>query len=123
MDNAVLELTEAVLRAPTRAEQWRLSKGFGAIIRAGLKDEWRAAQALKPDVIVYHSKVLGGHHITEKLGAAEFLGDAAATQSYACVPRAIGSGSRARRLVQRVQLSALGARQRPLGREPPTTFG
>jgi sterol 3beta-glucosyltransferase len=73
MDNAVLELTEAVLRAPTRAEQWRLSKGFGAIIRAGLKDEWRAAQALKPDVIVYHSKALGGHHIAEKLGAAEFL--------------------------------------------------
>ncbi|NVJ07344.1 glycosyltransferase family 1 protein [Myxococcus sp. AM001] len=73
MDNAVLELTEAVLRAPTRAEQRRLFKGFGAIIRAGLEDEWRAAQALQPDVLVYHSKALGSHHIAEKLGAAELL--------------------------------------------------
>ncbi|NVJ27549.1 MULTISPECIES: glycosyltransferase [Myxococcus] len=73
MDNAVLELTEAVLRAPTRAEQRRLFKGFGAIIRAGLDDEWRAARELKPDVLVYHSKALGSHHIAEKLGAAELL--------------------------------------------------
>ena len=45
MDNAVLELTEAVLRATTWSEQRRLFKGFGAIIRAGLEDEWRAARA------------------------------------------------------------------------------
>lgn len=73
MDNAVLELTEAVLRAPTRAEQRRLFKGFGAIIRAGLEDEWRAAQALRPDVLVHHAKALGSHHIAERLGAAELL--------------------------------------------------
>jgi sterol 3beta-glucosyltransferase len=73
MDNAVLELTHAVLRAPTRAERLRLFKGFAAIIRAGLDDEWRAALLLAPDVIVYHSKALGSHHIAEKLGAAEFL--------------------------------------------------
>ena len=73
MDNAVLELTEAVLRAPTRTEQRRLFKGFGQIIRAGLEDEWRAAQAIRPDVLVYHSKALGSHHIAQKLGAAELL--------------------------------------------------
>ncbi|MBZ4409682.1 glycosyltransferase [Myxococcus sp. XM-1-1-1] len=73
MDNAVLELTEAVLRAPTRAEQRRLFKGFGAIIRAGLEDEWKAARELEPDVLVYHSKALGSHHIAEKLGAVELL--------------------------------------------------
>jgi sterol 3beta-glucosyltransferase len=73
MDNAVLELTEAVLRAPTRREQRRLFKGFSAIIRAGLEDEWRAAQALQPDALVYHSKALGSHHIAEKLGAAGLL--------------------------------------------------
>jgi sterol 3beta-glucosyltransferase len=73
MSNAVLELTEAVLRAPTRTEQRRLFKGFGAIIRAGLEDEWRAAQALQPEMLVYHSKALGSHHIAEKLGVAEFL--------------------------------------------------
>jgi sterol 3beta-glucosyltransferase len=73
MSNAVLELTEAVLRAPTVREQRRLFKGFGAIIRATLEDEWRAAQALRPDLLVYHSKALGSHHIAEKLGVAELL--------------------------------------------------
>ncbi|WP_404364529.1 glycosyltransferase [Corallococcus coralloides] len=73
MDNAVLELTEAVLRAPTRTEQRRLFKGFGAIVRAGMEDEWRAARELEPDVLVYHSKALGSHHIAEKLGAVELL--------------------------------------------------
>jgi sterol 3beta-glucosyltransferase len=73
MDNAVLELIEAVLRATTGAEKRRLFKGFGPIIRAGLEDEWRAAQALQPDVLVYHSKALGSHHIAEKVGAAEIL--------------------------------------------------
>lgn len=73
MDNAVLELTEAVLRAPTRREQRRLFKGFGVIVRAGLEDEWRAAQAVQPDVVLYHSKALGSHHIAEKLGVPELL--------------------------------------------------
>jgi sterol 3beta-glucosyltransferase len=39
MDNAVLDLTQAILRAPTHTEQLRLFKGFAAIIRAGLEDE------------------------------------------------------------------------------------
>jgi sterol 3beta-glucosyltransferase len=73
MDNAVLELTEAVLRAPTGAEQRKHFKGFGAIIRAALDDEWHAAEQLEPDVLIYHSKALGSHHIAEKLGAAEAL--------------------------------------------------
>jgi len=73
MDNGLLELTEAVLRAPSGAEQIRLFKGFGTLVRAALEDEWRAARALRPEVLVYHSKALGSHHIAEKLGAAEFL--------------------------------------------------
>jgi sterol 3beta-glucosyltransferase len=73
MDNGLLELTEAVLRAPTFAERRRLFKGFGTLVRAALEDEWRAAQALRPEVLVHHSKALGSHHIAEKLGAAEFL--------------------------------------------------
>lgn len=71
MDNAVLEQIEAMLRAPTRAEHRRLLKEFGPILRAELEDEWAAARALRPDVLVYHSKALGSHHIAEKLGAAE----------------------------------------------------
>lgn len=73
MDNGLLELTEAVLHAPTFAEQRRLFKGFGTLVRAGLEDEWRAAQSLQPDVLVYHSKAFGSHHIAEKLGATELL--------------------------------------------------
>lgn len=73
MDNGLLQLTEAVLRAPTGAEQRRLFKGFGTLVRAALEDEWRAAQSLQPDVLVYHSKALGSHHIAEKLGATELL--------------------------------------------------
>ncbi len=73
MDNAVLALSEAVLRAPSRREQRRLFKGFGAIVRSTMDDEWRAAQDLRPDVVGYHSKALGSHHIAEKLGIAEFL--------------------------------------------------
>ena len=73
MDNAILELTEAVLRANAAAERRRLFKGFQRIIRAALDDEWRAAETLRPDVLVYHSKALGSHHIAEKLGAVEFL--------------------------------------------------
>ena len=73
MDNAFVELSEAVLGAPTRAEQRRLLAGFGAIVRAALDDEWRAAQAFRPDVLVHHSKALGSHHIAEKLGALDIL--------------------------------------------------
>lgn len=73
MDNGVLELTKAVLSAPTGAEKWRQFKGFGALVRTALGDEWRAARSLQPDMLVYHSKALGSHHIAEKLGAAECL--------------------------------------------------
>lgn len=73
MDNAVLELTEAVLQAPTLRERRALFKGFGAIIRGTLDDEWRAAKSMQPDAVVYHSKALGAHHIAEKLGVPEFL--------------------------------------------------
>ncbi len=76
MGNAILELTQRVLEAPSRAEQRRLFKGFGAIIRETLEDEWRAAKAFQPDVLVYHSnhsKALGSHHIAEKPGIAELL--------------------------------------------------
>lgn len=73
MDNAFLELSQAVLGATSNAEQRRLIRGFGPIIRAALDDEWRAAQALQPDVLVYHSKALGSHHIAEKLAVPELL--------------------------------------------------
>ena len=73
MDNGLLELTQAILNEPSRQQQRQLFKGFGPAIRRALDDEWHAAKSLRPDVLVYHSKALGAHHIAEKLGVSEFL--------------------------------------------------
>lgn len=37
-------------------------------------DAWRAAQATKPDLILYHHKVIAGPHIAEALGVPAMLG-------------------------------------------------
>jgi sterol 3beta-glucosyltransferase len=37
------------------------------IIRRALDDEWRAAQAFEPDLLIYHPKALGSYHVAEKL--------------------------------------------------------
>jgi sterol 3beta-glucosyltransferase len=44
-----------------------LIKRVKPILRRALADEWAAARALEPDLIVYHPKALGGLHIAEKL--------------------------------------------------------
>jgi sterol 3beta-glucosyltransferase len=51
-----------------------LIKKVMPMLRRMLDDEWTVAQALKPDVIVYHPKVLGGAHLAEKLGIPQFMG-------------------------------------------------
>lgn len=66
MDNALLELSRALLdgKGNTRA----LMRQMGPAMQRTIEDEWRAAQALGPDAIVYHPKMLGSYHIAEKLG-------------------------------------------------------
>ena len=46
----------------------RLVKKAKPINKQMLKDSWEAAQAAKPDIVLFHPKALGGVHIAEKLG-------------------------------------------------------
>lgn len=45
-----------------------MMKQVGPMQRALLADSWAAAQASRPDLIVFHPKGYGGPHIAEKLG-------------------------------------------------------
>ena len=66
MDNMLLELSRALLdrQGNMRAAMRQMSLAMQRTI----DDEWRAAQAIEPDVIVYHPKMLGSYHIAENLG-------------------------------------------------------
>jgi sterol 3beta-glucosyltransferase len=46
----------------------KLMKEAKPINRQMLKDSWEAAQAVEPDIVLFHPKALGGVHIAEKLG-------------------------------------------------------
>jgi sterol 3beta-glucosyltransferase len=50
-----------------------LLKEAKALNREMLKDSWRAAQAAKPDLVIFHPKSLAGSHIAEKLGVPAVL--------------------------------------------------
>jgi sterol 3beta-glucosyltransferase len=70
MDNGMYELMNAqegkeVLEGKGNA--FALYKQYGPLIRRALDDEWAAAQALEPDLILHHPKSLGSAHIAEKL--------------------------------------------------------
>ena len=45
-----------------------LQKKAKALNREMFKDSWNAAQAAKPDIIIFHPKAMAGSHIAEKLG-------------------------------------------------------
>jgi sterol 3beta-glucosyltransferase len=66
MDNMLLDLSRALLdgRGNTRA----VMRQMGSAMQRTIDDEWRAAQTIGPDAIVYHPKMLGSYHIAEKLG-------------------------------------------------------
>jgi sterol 3beta-glucosyltransferase len=66
MDNALLHLSRAVLDG--QGNTVALMRQMGPAMQRTIEDEWRAAQAIGPDVIVYHPKMLGSYHIAEKLG-------------------------------------------------------
>ena len=45
-----------------------LLKEAKALNREMLKDSWKAAQAAKPELVIFHPKAIAGSHIAEKLG-------------------------------------------------------
>ena len=71
--NEFLRLTELTLQAQGLRAQMAASQQFPKAIRGALDDEWRVAQAFKPDLIVYHTKSLGSYHIAEKLSIPQML--------------------------------------------------
>ncbi|MBS4009354.1 MAG: glycosyltransferase family 1 protein [Roseovarius sp.] len=52
---------------------FKLIKYYRHLMRSLLEAEWEAAQAFRPDVILYHPKALGAPHIAVKLGVPVFL--------------------------------------------------
>jgi sterol 3beta-glucosyltransferase len=65
MDNMLLDLSRALLDG--RGNTLALMRQMGPAMQRTIDDEWRAAQAIQPDAIVYHPKMLGSYHIAEKL--------------------------------------------------------
>jgi sterol 3beta-glucosyltransferase len=74
MDNELLRLTKAVL-AETKGmgETIGLTRQMGPAMRRSMDDEWEAARAFEPDVIIYHPKCLGSLHVAEKLNIPAML--------------------------------------------------
>ncbi|MCA1613360.1 MAG: glycosyltransferase [Acidobacteria bacterium] len=50
-----------------------LLKRSKSLIRGMLRDSWDAAQAARPDAIIFHPKGMGGAYIAEKLGVPALL--------------------------------------------------
>jgi sterol 3beta-glucosyltransferase len=68
MDNELLRLSqEALGEAKGAGDTLKLIKQMKSAIRRSMDDEWAAAQAFQPDLIVYHPKCLGSYHVAEKL--------------------------------------------------------
>jgi sterol 3beta-glucosyltransferase len=66
ISDTMLELTRAILGGG--AEARRAMAQMLPAMRTMLEEEWRAAQAFAPDLIVHHPKMLGSYHIAERLG-------------------------------------------------------
>lgn len=71
--NEFLALTEQTLQAQGMQAQMAASRQFPAVIRRALDDEWRVAQAFKPDLVIYHTKSLGSYHIAERLNIPQMV--------------------------------------------------
>ena len=68
MSNDMLDLMQREMPAMSgAADGLRLIRRMTAAMRASLHDQWRAAQTLELDLLVYHPKSLGGLHIAERL--------------------------------------------------------
>ena len=50
-----------------------LMKDAKALLSEMMRDAWRAAREVKPDVVIFHPKALAGSHIAEKLGIPAVL--------------------------------------------------
>lgn len=67
----LLENTGNLFKVFTRT--LTMLKQVGPMQQRLLRDSWAAAEAARPDIIVFHPKAYGGPHIAEKLGAPVIL--------------------------------------------------
>jgi sterol 3beta-glucosyltransferase len=68
MDNELLRLSQAVLgETGGLGNTLSLVRQMAPAVRRSMDDEWQAALAFQPGLIIYHPKCLGSYHIAEKL--------------------------------------------------------
>ncbi len=68
MDNEALELIKTAMPAMHGpADSLRIIRRMQRAMRQMMIDEWQAARAWRPDVIIYHPKCLGALHVAERL--------------------------------------------------------
>lgn len=108
VSNDFLALTEQTLQAQGLRAQMAASKQFPAVIRRGLDDEWRAAQAFKPDLIVYHTKSLGSYHIAERRGIPQMLAMPLPTTPTRAFPYPFFAGARLGGALNRLTYTLMG---------------
>jgi sterol 3beta-glucosyltransferase len=65
MSNTMLDLTRALLDGSQPI--LTVMRRMGPAMRTMLEEEWHAAQAFAPELLLYHPKMLGSYHIAEKL--------------------------------------------------------
>lgn len=76
LNNGILDLAQAQAGQAAlegRGNLLELIRQAKPILRRSMVEEWQAAQAFQPDLIVYHPKSLGAQHIAEALGIPAFL--------------------------------------------------
>lgn len=68
MNNELLRLSQAVLdETGGIGGTLSIAGKMMPAMRQSMDDEWNAARAFQPDLIIYHPKCFGGYHIAEKL--------------------------------------------------------
>lgn len=68
MDNELLRLSQATLgETGGLGETFNILGQMMPALRHAMNDEWEAALAFQPDLIIYHPKCLGSLHVAEKL--------------------------------------------------------
>jgi sterol 3beta-glucosyltransferase len=65
MSDTMLELTRSLLNGS--GNTFATIRQMEPAMRTMLDEEWQAARAFAPDLMVYHPKLLGSYHIAEKL--------------------------------------------------------
>ncbi len=76
MNNGILEFMQAQAGQAAlegRGNMLELVRAARPIMRRSMEEEWQAAQAVQPDLMIFHPKALGAVHIAERLGIPVFL--------------------------------------------------